>query len=496
MPTLFEPAWILIAQDADDPQRSAPRYCPISVADAPRSLLVGYFVLCLIIIPSSLITRWLELTGISVSWGSATLYLTLYVPLLFCIPLALWLGYFWGAVPAYFSTLVVALAGGMPMGWILLFSFANPIGLAVMVLIYRSMPLRVDLRGPTDLTGFVVVVFLSSLAGSSGAAIWAHTNQVGWHDLHPVWEGWWLGGLLQGALLTAPFIWLFGPRTIAWLERKGLRHSSTAPISRRQVLTAMITTVGVLIAYILVARLFGIARLNEVTGSLASEAAQVQLTEAADWLSIPLWIMAMVILLAAYFAYAAVRYWTSSLRHANQALAERAEALYQAATTDYLTGCSNRGHFLDQLASLEPGPGMASALMLLDLDHFKRINDQNGHLAGDEILVVAARRLARAVGDNGFVGRYGGEEFAVYLQCASREQLTEVAQRACDAIGTSAFAWANERVEVTASGGCALRQPNEGTDDWLHRADKALYQAKARGRNRVEWFENSVASGP
>jgi len=169
------------------------------------------------------------------------------------------------------------------------------------------------------------------------------------------------------------------------------------------------------------------------------------------------------------------------------------EASYQRlASTDALTGLTNRRRFLE-LATRELARARRYntplALMIVDLDHFKAINDQHGHQVGDQALAHAARVLAAAVRDVDVISRHGGEEFAILLPMTDAEGAFEVAERCCRRLAdTPLEASGIGPIEVTCSLGVAAGVGSEvGTlDDLLQRADAALYRAKAGGRDRVE----------
>ncbi|MFC1642301.1 GGDEF domain-containing protein, partial [Myxococcota bacterium] len=126
--------------------------------------------------------------------------------------------------------------------------------------------------------------------------------------------------------------------------------------------------------------------------------------------------------------------------------------------------------------------------VLLDLDHFKSINDRHGHLVGDQVLVAVAERLKHELRQSDLAARYGGEEFAVLLAQTGSEGARMVAERQRLRIANLRVACHNAEVRPTASFGIATFPKNRaGTlQDLLRQADEALYRAKARGRNCVE----------
>jgi len=151
-----------------------------------------------------------------------------------------------------------------------------------------------------------------------------------------------------------------------------------------------------------------------------------------------------------------------------------------AADTDGLTGVANRRRFDAVLAgALEQGSPVA--LLLIDLDHFKRLNDSHGHLAGDEVLRRSAEAIASVCRERGLVARYGGEEFGVILTGAEAATAPQAAELIRDAVSG-----VPGPVTVTASIGVAACPPHEPTPARLiAAADAALYEAKRTGRNRV-----------
>jgi diguanylate cyclase (GGDEF)-like protein len=170
---------------------------------------------------------------------------------------------------------------------------------------------------------------------------------------------------------------------------------------------------------------------------------------------------------------------------------ERAEqALRQAATTDALTGLLNRGAFVagveSELADLRRRTQPA-ALLLFDLDWFKRINDGHGHLAGDDVLRRFAAILRENLRTGSLAGRLGGEEFAAFLPTVTPAQAVAGAERIRAALAGADIVRGSAHLAVTVSVGvCVDATSRQGFDALFAGADDALYRAKARGRDRVE----------
>jgi diguanylate cyclase len=156
------------------------------------------------------------------------------------------------------------------------------------------------------------------------------------------------------------------------------------------------------------------------------------------------------------------------------------------ARTDALTQVANRRALDDELARCLAEfkrHGTPTTVMLLDVDHFKRFNDTNGHQAGDDALRTVARVVQQAVGNVGLVARYGGEEFAVVLAGCDAAAATPYCERARQAIGATAVRASGRDLRVTASAGLAEILANETELDTIGRADEALYASKNAGRN-------------
>ena len=165
----------------------------------------------------------------------------------------------------------------------------------------------------------------------------------------------------------------------------------------------------------------------------------------------------------------------AGLRRARAAQDKAFELLAVAAVTDDLTGVGNRRQVNTMLDTLHPG----DALLLLDLDHFKDINDRHGHLVGDDVLADLGRFLRINIRDSAdTVARYGGEEFLVVLR-----QPGDLASRTAERLLNG---WRATNPLATFSIGIALHRDHTPAMTTLHEADRALYEAKASGRDRCE----------
>lgn len=171
------------------------------------------------------------------------------------------------------------------------------------------------------------------------------------------------------------------------------------------------------------------------------------------------------------------------------------EQLLFRATHDLLTGIFNRGSVMDALRSelsRHGREGRPFGVILVDIDHFKNVNDTYGHLCGDEVLQTVARRMKECVRPYDTVGRYGGEEFLIIAAAADAAGTMALAERIRAVVGSKPVATQAGDVPVTVSLGVAITSGAPGVDPQalLRRADEALYRAKDQGRNRSELAES------
>jgi diguanylate cyclase (GGDEF)-like protein/PAS domain S-box-containing protein len=175
---------------------------------------------------------------------------------------------------------------------------------------------------------------------------------------------------------------------------------------------------------------------------------------------------------------------------------EYQERLYRQSITDPMTGVYNRRHFddlLDNLLELNLAKGRQVALVIIDIDGFKFINDTYGHPVGDEVLKLIAKALTTGKHQGGAVARIAGDEFAVILQNVTDEQATNVAKQIHRNIGETVINLAVGQLQVQASLGVAVAPGHGKTrQDLMRAADVALYHAKKSGRNRVDTLSRDV----
>ena len=213
--------------------------------------------------------------------------------------------------------------------------------------------------------------------------------------------------------------------------------------------------------------------------------------ETRRWQERVSWLAAVAF--AALFAVVALLY--RKLRQSNRLLADRNHELRSQSARDPLTSLYNRRHFQDFIRVAPAGDDGDSrantqGLLLLDLDHFKTVNDRHGHAGGDAVLIAIAERLRETLREEDMVVRWGGEEFLVYAPAVSPGRLDDIALRLMDAVSRDPVMYRGDAIRLTTSIGFApvLMRPGDDALTWeraLRLIDQALYMAKLHGRNRA-----------
>lgn len=181
---------------------------------------------------------------------------------------------------------------------------------------------------------------------------------------------------------------------------------------------------------------------------------------------------------------------SKDLQEALEAWEQADRAAHRNANIDHTTGLANRREFMRCLSELIDSKG-TGVLLIADLDHFKRVNDLHGHMAGDQLLCAVAQMLSSAAPEGSCCARPGGDEFAVLLASASREDAERFAQSLLAAV-RSPVRIGNAQSHVTASIGLAVLDRGLDQEAVLRRGDVALYAAKNAGRNCLAWFTEEL----
>jgi diguanylate cyclase (GGDEF)-like protein len=247
---------------------------------------------------------------------------------------------------------------------------------------------------------------------------------------------------------------------------------------------------------------------HPITGSLAALNQIWQLTVSGQSLTVLERVLPWLILVCglalaltvALVLHYSVRRRDEAMRLAQQRTHELEKAHAKAvrrSREDPLTGIFNRRHFSEvlvgELARLRRG-GDAPAVLLIDLDHFKSVNDIHGHLAGDAALCASAERIASALRGSDCLARWGGEEFAILAPATDRAGAAALAERARSAFAERPIEANGVPIRLTLSLGVAVGDVGDTPDTLLHRADDALYEAKRAGRDRVRIAEPATST--
>lgn len=174
---------------------------------------------------------------------------------------------------------------------------------------------------------------------------------------------------------------------------------------------------------------------------------------------------------------------------ANLTIGKYQQRLEAMATKDKLTGADNRHAFetiFAQALRIADRRKEALSIAVLDIDNFKAINDQYGHLAGDEVISSVAKILRAKLRDSDMICRWGGEEFLVLLPCCELAAAEVLANKVCQGINEYAIIANGRAIKITASFGLSSYQLGDTQADLFNRADQALYRAKQKGKNRIE----------
>lgn len=176
------------------------------------------------------------------------------------------------------------------------------------------------------------------------------------------------------------------------------------------------------------------------------------------------------------------------LKEANRKIQEQNKKLERMSMTDYLTGLSNRRfaqQVLNYLIHNFKRTGETFSLLMIDLDHFKKINDKYGHYGGDAVLTGVSKILKESLREIDIKARWGGEEFLVILPRTTCEDVDRIAWKLLRKVRETVFEYNNINIKVTFSGGVSTYDKAVSMQMALHEADEALYQAKDKGRDQI-----------
>lgn len=193
-------------------------------------------------------------------------------------------------------------------------------------------------------------------------------------------------------------------------------------------------------------------------------------------------VAAVLYLLALFRSIRTLGYFFGHAHRLAHELEKERDRVAQLARSDFLTSLNNRRAFYESGAEVLVAP---AALLMLDIDHFKDVNDRHGHAAGDAVIRATASMIREHLRAGDLAGRMGGEEFAVLLPATSAEDATRLGERLRSAIEAHEVEQEGETIRFTVSVGVSALAAAETLDQLIARADAALYGAQHQGRNRV-----------
>ncbi|HJV86415.1 MAG TPA: diguanylate cyclase [Noviherbaspirillum sp.] len=347
------------------------------------------------------------------------------------------------------------------------------VSLTVLAFAFLSLQLRGRIPDIVSVLGITYGTFLSMCLFYDGLARFHGRN--GGIRLNPINHGMALlaaAGILlhyafAGAAANGRVLLFHGFQFFISLRMLAMIAQARSPSQR--VPYAMLSTVFLMVACVSLTRIYLILNAPQIT-SLVQEDLGIRM----------MMLINIVLVIVLWFSVLLITH----MRIERELEEARSKAEF-AARTDGLTGLKNRHHFEAEIRrEIERASryGHPVSLVMFDIDHFKHVNDQHGHLVGDEILVELARRVSTVTRASDLLCRWGGEEF-VLLMPATDDNALKAAETLRRHIEQHAFPQVGK---ITISAGLAQLRPGDDPASWMRRADNALYRAKSRGRNRVE----------
>jgi diguanylate cyclase (GGDEF)-like protein len=448
-----------------------------SLTGSARPVAVWWLLAAAVAVGLALVEARLDWSGLPLSAFGFTIGFTIYPPLTVALLLAIWLGPPWGMVPAFLATFASALSVGIAPHVAAVFALATPLEVLILWGSMVTLNISPELRRWSDLRRFLSAGLIAASASSIAVLIWSDARQLGLSQSQRLWQGWLVGDLAQIALVVAPILRFAGPGLRAGLDRR----FETPPRHEFSYRASVLLTL--LVSLILV----GVTALGVQLIVSSLDIAPDARTESGEPLAARLREVAMFVGLLVTVLLVTTGVFSASMAR----LGDRERGL---ALRDSLTGCFNRRGFYrlfrreaDRARRLSVG----LALVSLDIDNFKGLNDTYGHAFGDEVLKQLAHRLRGLIREPDLVFRWGGEEFVILLSHTSPADALHMAERVRTGIASEPFVVGDDQqaarvtVSLGAAGIAAWTGEPADADGLMARADAALLQAKRAGRNRV-----------
>ena len=449
------------------------------LAEVPKSAGMRRIALAmLVVVVVAVVTGVLNVTwdwnALPLRLGPFEVPITVYPAFVLSLLAAVWIGPTWGLVPAYAANLAGALVSGLRPWTALLFALAGALEVLIFWGSMVTLNISPDLRRWRDLRRFLLVCLIAPTTASLAILLWNNARGLDTAEGLRVWRGWVIGDVLQALLLVAPLLRFAGPRVRGWIDRQFAAPPRYEVTYTRTAIIAAVTfgTIAVLV-------FVGIAQLQqslELDPGARTRSGQL-LAERLGEMQLYLGVLVGSHSIAA-FVFSTV-------------LARMGERQRSLSRRESLTGCFNRRAFYELFPrEVERARrlGHGVAIVFLDIDHFKRINDRHGHETGDRVLQQLSARLRGIIRETDLLFRWGGEEFVVLLPHTGPGEAPLLGERIRQAVAERPFAGseAHPDVAVTISVGVAWSASwPVDANALLAAADGACYQAKARGRNRV-----------
>lgn len=328
-----------------------------------RSIFGGWILSMAGSISLGLATVILGWSGIALPFGGMDVYVSVYPPLIICLWWTLSFGWLWGAIPAYLATLTLALYAGMPMGWAMLFGFANPLGFGAVAIAYRAIPMQRDLRSLPSILFYVQIAFFGAVLSSAGALVWCYTNRIDTTGMLPIWQGWWLGGFLQSIFMVGPILYFTSPAITRWRARRKILDSPENKDGRRRILQLVLVVIIGVLGYGFLTIKLG----TDLIASIPPEATISALAEAAGVLSstvwVFFWVFSMITVFIGFFYYSFFTRWERSTNAFMVQIDEKNRALTH-----------EKDKLQDALAKVKTLSGLLPVC-----SHCKKVRDDNGY---------------------------------------------------------------------------------------------------------------------
>jgi diguanylate cyclase len=439
-----------------------------------RIAALGVVILAVSLVTGILNVTW-DWNGIPVRIGRVEVPVTVYPPFVASLLAAVWLGPTWGLVPAYTANLAGALVAGLGPWTSLLFALAGALEILIFWGSMVTLNINPELRRRRDLVRFGFVCLIAPITASLAVLLWNTAHGLDTTEGLRVWRGWVVGDVLQAVLVVAPLLRFAGPRSRAWIDRQFASPPHyEVTYTRAAILAAVTFSLIAVLVFVGISLLEESLDLDPAARTRSGQLLGERLREMQLYLGV------LVVAL------------TVSASVFSTVLARMGERQRRLSRRESLTGCFNRRAFYELFPrEVERARrlGQGVAVVFLDIDHFKGINDRHGHETGDRVLQQLAARLLGTIRETDLLFRWGGEEFVILMPHSGPGEGPLLGERIRAAVAARPFAASDSHpaVAVTVSVGIAgTGQGPADPDALLARADAACYRAKEAGRNRVE----------